>query len=287
MRLGMSEAFLPERMADFTPAVARRVRELGYSGVFARFTQEDPHEISSVRCRRVRAVSEAEGVRLFQATGYRPPLIHPDESERRSAVRTLCAALRVARDLGARAVATGPGSMSPRGPWFPHPYNYTPRARRQLVKSLREAAGAAEEYGVLLSVEGHQLVTLSSVRITRDVVDEVGSAWVKVEFDPVNWIALDTVYETGVAIAEMFATLGTRIASSHVKDVVVEDRLVVHLEPCTIGAGVVDLRAQLRGMEQVDSEAPVITELAATAELAEVNALLVRTADELGIPILD
>lgn len=161
MRLGISGAFLPERMDELTVAHARRVRELGCSGVFTRFTEADPLTVPEVRCRRVRDLLEAEGVTMFQATGYRPALVHPDEPARRDACRTLCAGLRIAGRLGARAIDTGPGSLSPRGPWFPHPYNYTREAREQLVKSLREGARAAEEYGVLLCAEGHQLVTRS------------------------------------------------------------------------------------------------------------------------------
>ena len=41
MRFGMSGAFLPSSMDDFTPEMAVRIRDLGYSGCFTRFT-DDP-----------------------------------------------------------------------------------------------------------------------------------------------------------------------------------------------------------------------------------------------------
>ena len=41
MRLGMSGAFLPARMDDFSAEIAARIRELGFSGCFTRFT-DDP-----------------------------------------------------------------------------------------------------------------------------------------------------------------------------------------------------------------------------------------------------
>ena len=285
MRLGVSGAFLPERMAELTVEHARRVRELACSGIFTRFTEEDPLTVSDAHCRRVRDVLAAEGVEMFQATGYRPTLVHPDESARREACRTLCAALRIAGLMGARAVDTGPGSMSPRGPWFPDPYNYTAQAKEQLVKSVRECARAAEEHGVLLCLEGHQLVTLRSAEVMREVVDAVDSPWVRVDFDPVNWLTLETVYESGAAIDAMLGALADRIASAHAKDVVVQDRLVVHIDHCASGSGILDTAALLRGMERIDPEAPIIVEAAETHELSDVFSFLRRTAAELAIEV--
>jgi sugar phosphate isomerase/epimerase len=287
MRLGLSDAILPERMDLITAELARRVRELGFSGVFTRFTEHDPFAVTEAQCRRVRELFEAEGVAMFQATGYRPALVHPDESARREASRTLREALRIAGQLGARAIDTGPGSMSPRGPWFPDPYNYTPQALEQLVKSVRECVGAAEEHGVLLCLEGHQLVTLRSAEVMREVIDAVDSPWVRVDFDPVNWITLETVYETGPAIGAMLETLGDRIASAHVKDVFVEDRMVVHIEHCASGKGILDTGAVLRGIERLDPEAPVIVEALSDDEVPEVRAFLMRVAEENGITVLD
>ena len=58
---------------------------------------------------------------MYQTTGYWQCLIHPDETERKKAVRTVQEALRVAGDIGARGIDTGPGSMNPTGPWNSSP----------------------------------------------------------------------------------------------------------------------------------------------------------------------
>ena len=62
MRLGLSGAFLPERMDDLTAEHVRRVRALGCSGIFTRFTEDDPLTAGEARCRRVRELLAAEGV---------------------------------------------------------------------------------------------------------------------------------------------------------------------------------------------------------------------------------
>ena len=123
MRFGMSGAFLPEDMDGLTPDSLRRVRALGFSGVFTRFRHNDPHNTPRAKAERARQLFADEGVRLFQATGYWQNLVTPDENARKEAVRTLQAALRLAGWLGARGIDTGPGSMNADGPWFPHPYN--------------------------------------------------------------------------------------------------------------------------------------------------------------------
>jgi sugar phosphate isomerase/epimerase len=226
-------------------------------------------------------------VNLFQVTGYWQNLVTPDETARREAVRTLQAALTLAGWLGARAIDTGPGSMSADGPWFPHPYNWTAEARRQLVRSLREAAPAAEANGVLLCVEGHQLVTLESAAVTAEILDEVGSPWVGSDYDSANWITRETVYRTGDALREDFRVLGHHIRSAHAKDIWLENRLALHLQDGCPGRGTMDFRTLFELVEALSPDYPVIVEGAATEELEAVGHLFHRIAADAGITVLD
>jgi sugar phosphate isomerase/epimerase len=286
VRFGMSGAFLPEDVDDVTAAVAQRVRALGFSGVFTRFAANDPTTVRRERCERARALLEDAGLRTYQATGYWQPLVHPDDGERREAVRVLQAALRMAGWLGARAIDTGPGSLAASGPWGPHPYARSAQARHQLVRSLRECAAAAEQAGVLLCLEGHVLVCIDSAEAMRDVLDEVGSPWVRADFDPVNWITLDTIFDTGAAIGQMLDVLGDRVASAHAKDVVLWDRLVLHLDQTAAGLGVLDYDVFLRRMDAYGPDVPVIVEAAEEADLPRVAAFLHERAQRLGIAVV-
>ena len=283
----MSGCFLPADMRDLTPEMCRRVRSLGFSGIFTRFRANSPHDTPHSVARAVRQLLADEGVRLYQATGYWQNLVTPDETARAEAVRTLQAALRLAGALGARGIDTGPGSMNPDGPWFPHPDNWTAGARRQLVRSLKECAKTAEDEGVYLSLEGHQLVTLESPEVTRDVLDEVGSQWVRSDYDSANWITLRTVFDTGAALNHAFDVLGRHIVSCHAKDIWVENRLAVHLQDGCPGKGHMDFTTLFRRMEALSPDYPVIAEGNSTEDLPAVSALFHRTAQELGIRVLD
>ena len=285
MRFGVSGELIPSNMDAITPALTERVKELGFTGIFSRFRDNDPHTTTEAQCKRVRAILNDAGLAMYQCTGYWQCLIDPDEAGRRAAVQTLQGALKVAGWLGARGIDTGPGSLSASGPWAPHPGNWTPEARERLIDSLRACAPVAEACGVYLSMEGHQLVTLDSAKTMRDILDAVGSRWVRCDFDPVNWITLRTIYETGPAIQGMVETLGHHIVSAHAKDVQIQDKLVIHIDNIAAGTGILDFPTFLRLIEDLDPSYPVIVEAAAIDELPAVSAFLHCTARKCGITV--
>ena len=286
MRLGMSGAFLPRNMDDFTPEMATKVKALGFSGVFTRFGENDPFETTPAKCLRVRDLLADHGLRIYQATGYWQPLIHPDEAGRRQAVRVLQQALKIAGDLGARGIDTGPGSLNSTGPWNPHPENWNLESRQQLIKSLRESAPAAEDNQVYLSLEGHQLVVLENEQVTKEILDAVGSPWVRSDLDPANWITLKTIFRTDEAIHQMFDVLSEHIVSGHAKDVTITNAHTLHLPTTSVGKGMLDFKTYLRRMEDLNPDYPLIVEGSSEAELPEASTFLHRTAQELGIDII-
>ena len=223
---------------------------------------------------------------MYQTTGYWQCLIHPDETERKKAVRTVQEALRVAGDIGARGIDTGPGSMNPTGPWNPHPDNWSQRSKAQLIKSLRECAKAAADNQVYLSLEGHQLVVLENEKVTKEILDAVDSPWVRSDLDPANWVTLKTVYSTGEYIDRIFDTLGNHIVSGHAKDITLTNKHTLHLPTCAAGTGMLDFKAYIRRMHALDPEYPLIVEGAQEEQLPEVSDFLHRTAAELGIQVI-
>jgi sugar phosphate isomerase/epimerase len=287
MRFGMSGCFLPTNMDDVTPQMCKRVRDLGFSGIFTRFRANDPHTTTKAQAHRLRDVLAGNGLRLYQATGYWQNMVTPDESARKEAARTVQAALRLAGWMGARGIDTGPGSMNPDGPWYPHPDNWTPSARHQLVKTLQECEPAAQDAGVYLSLESHQLVTLATPEITREILDEVNSSWVRCDYDSANWITLDTVFDTTSALNHHFDLLGKHIVSCHAKDIWIENKLTLHLQDGCPGKGLMDFKTLFRRMEELNPDYPVISEGNSTEELPFVSELFHQTAKDLGIRVLD
>lgn len=283
----MCGAFLPDDMDDLSSVMCKRVRAMGYSGIFTRFKKNDPSSAQRSKAERVRSLLADENLRLFQVTGYSQNLVSPDQAVRRDSVRTLQAALKLAGWLGARGIDTGPGSMSSHGPWFPDKENWTTRSQQNLVRSLRECAAAAEENGVYLSMEGHQLVTLESAEVTACILDEVNSPWVTSDYDSANWITRETVYDTGAAVKHHFKVLRKHIISCHAKDIWIENRHALHLQDGCPGKGVMDFATLFREIEKLSPDYPVIVEGAASEEMPLVSDLFHRIARECNIRVLD
>jgi sugar phosphate isomerase/epimerase len=261
MRLGVSGVIVPHRVDEVEARHVAAVRAAGFSGFATRFW-DHPGTVTPARARRVRDLFAAGGVTITQATGYWQPLIHPEPPARAAAVATLREAIRLAADLGARAVLTGPGTLNPRaaalpddqrrwGAWWPDRANHGPAAIDRLVASLREALPAAETHGVLISLECHVLSTLESPEVARQVVEAVGSPLVTINIDPVNFV--DTVpryWANAGRLNEIYDLLDPYIVSGDAKDILLDDPVVVHLKEMPAGDGALDWPTALRRFER-------------------------------------
>lgn len=262
MRLGVSGVIIPHRIAEVEANAVAAVRAAGFSGFATRFW-DDPRTIGREQARRVRDLFADGGVVVTQATGYWQPLIHPEPAARDAAVKTLQAAIRLAADLGAQAVLTGPGTLNARaaalpddqrrwGAWWPDRANHGPAAVERLIRSLREAVKTAEEHGCGLSLECHVISTIDSPECARMVVEAVDSPLVRINIDPVNFI--DTVpryYANDARLNEIFDLLDPYIVSGDAKDIVLDDPVVVHLKETPAGEGSLDYDLFLRRFERI------------------------------------
>ena len=116
---------------------------------------------------------------------------------------------------------------------------------------------------------------------------EVGSRWVRSDYDSANWITRETAYNTTAALNHDFDVLGRHIVSCHAKDSWIENRLTLHIEAGCPGKGTMDFQTLFRRMEDLSPEYPAIVEGAGTDDLPAVSALFHNTARELGIQVLD
>lgn len=247
MRSGVA-GFLPNEPAEIDRAGAEALRALGISG--ASVVLPHPTAYGEAEMVRVRETLAASGVAVAQANPRYHSLVGPEEV-RRDGLAALRAACHCARWLQAANVYVRPGSLNPRGPWLPHPGNTSPETLDQLIDSLRQAASVAEGEGVILALEGHVLSPLDSPSRIREVLDAVGSDALRFNADPVNFVGtLADVYDTRGLIDRLFAELGDRTVCAHLKDVYVEERLVLHLAECAPGEGLFDLPAFVTSFER-------------------------------------
>ena len=67
-------------------------------------------------------------------------------------------------------------------------------------------------------------------------------------------------------IRDFLARLGPHIRSCHAKDILLQDRLTVHLDEVRPGLGALDWPALLAGLSKLDADLSLMIEHLATAE---------------------
>jgi sugar phosphate isomerase/epimerase len=277
--------FLPGHFTDLTGEQIRQVHSLGFAGTGLP-AADDPAGVSTERAREIGQMFRDAGIELVEYGRYLTNLVSPDANDRRRNVASLREAFRVARAAGCPAAITGAGSLSPHGAWAPHPDNYAPETLDRLIATLREAVKGAEDEGVILGLECHTVTPLNNARTTRDVLDAVGSPALKVHLDPVNWVTWETVYQTGPATAEMFATLGPeRLLGAHSKGLEVEPRLIFHVNESVTGVAgdIFDHAALLRQASLMPPDFYVVLEHLKREQMPAARAHLLKIADEIGV----
>ncbi len=238
MRLGVVGVIPADFEVD--DARAAQIAAYGITGVGAHIGG-NPHDMQPERVRRLRDVLSAHGIQIVQFWGWYPSIITADEATRRTGIDHARRIVELGTEAGAAMIGIRPTSMSPNGAWAPHRDNFTPDAEDRLVDSLREIAEVGEAHGLPLALECHVTTTLNSPQAVRRVIERTGSKWIKVNLDPVNFVRdFPTAYDTTAMMHDLFATLGEYAASAHIKDVVVGDDLVVHIDEAIPGRGILD-----------------------------------------------
>src|SRR5262245_23163816 len=288
MRVAIQGGPVPVEVDQLTDEVAAGIAALGFGGVACHFGATvggwaTPDRVTTDVCRRAREVLERHGLKVAYSWSFWAPLVHADPAARARAIEVSRGALRVARDLGAPGVVSGPGSNDARGGWYPHRENFTDASLARLIRSCRDVAGAAEEYGVQFVLKGHTLSTLDTPERMKLAIDAVGSPMVKGGADPVNWMRLEHVYDTTGFIRRIFDVLGDDLVIAHAKDVYLEPRLVLHLTETVQGRGWIDFDTYLRLFEERCPDGWMVVEHVAAEDTPEAKRHLDAVAARLGI----
>jgi sugar phosphate isomerase/epimerase len=273
---------VPKNILDFSGETAQELRAAGFIGCSCFFpdaTLPGERELD-----RLRDTMRRGDIGVAQVNGRYEALVNPDEHLRREGIATLIAAVKVCRRLGGDNLYVRPGSLNPRGHWWPHRDNYLAATYDRLVDSLRQVSAAAEDAEVTLAIEGHTVSPLNTAAAVREIVDRVGSPALKFNSDPVNFISnVQEVYNSRRVIDDLFDTLGGVTWCLHAKDMDLEDRLVVHIAEVVMGRGQMDLGHTLRRFQEARPDGYVIVEHLPDDLIPEARDALLAAAEKVGV----
>lgn len=277
MRLGVA-GMLPGDPAAVTVERLQALRALGLTGASWHMASA---EVAAPALERVAAAFASAGIALAQlAPPAYPSLADPDPDRRAAAIALLRRMIEHTRFLGAPSLYVRPGSLHPRGGWAPHPDHHRPETIARLTESLRRLADDAAAAGVILAVEGHVVSPLHTPEVVRSVLETVASPVLRFNMDPVNFVAtLDDAFDPAGLLDRLFRELGSYSVAAHLKDVTVEERLVVHIAETLPGRGRLPLGDFLRRWEATAPDGWCLLEHLTFADLPEAIAA-VRAAQE-------
>ena len=276
---------IPNDFDRVDEARAREIAAFGITGVGAH-VGGNPHEMSTKRVRRLRDVLADQDIQIVQFWGAYPSIITPDESIRQTGVDHARRIVELGVEAGAAMIGIRPTSLNPNGAWAPHRDNYRPETEDRLVKSLSEIAQACEVHGLPIALECHVTTTLNSPKKVRQIIERTGSPWIKVNIDAVNFVSdFAAAFDTTPMLHDLFAQLGQYAAAMHIKDVVVGDDLVVHIDEDVPGRGLLDFDTLFREFEAVLPNGYGLVEHLPEAQIPEALAFVRSKLNALNIPI--
>ena len=286
MRLGVV-GLIPSDFASFDDVQARHIRSMGFTGVAAHVSG-DPFAARESGLRHLRAVLDANGLRLVQFWGWYPSLVTEDAAVRRQGIDAAREIVRLGAFMGADMVGIRPTSMSPNGAWSPDAANYLPATEDRLVDSLRAIAAACADHGLPMALECHVTTTLSSAEIVRRVIRRTGSPWIKVNLDPVNFVcSIPLAYHNTALLNDLFDELGEYIAAAHIKDVKVDDNHVVHISETPPGTGLLDFDTLFRRYEALLPDGYALIEHLPPEQIPAAATFVQQKLRDLQIPVKD
>ncbi len=286
MRLGIV-GMLPGNFRTFTKEQMEAIRGLEFTGFGFHFSSDDVFDVTTEDCEKYNQFMAGEGLDLVQfALTYSECLFDPDSTVRESIIRRINRGLEIARQIKAHSCLIRPGSLNPDGAWTSHRDNHLPESMERLIETLTPIAQKADAEGVTIIVETHAVSIMDSPETCKAVVDTIGLDSLRIVMDFVNHFqTLRQVYNSTDRLNHIFDVMGPIAPVAHVKDIKVENGLVLHINEEMPDEGELDLAQALRRFDGFYPDGYGLIEHLPMEKIPLANANVRRIAAENGIDI--
>jgi len=260
---------------------AEAVRNLGYRSTFCPVEVDAPEdEINAY----ARAAREADIV-IAEVGAWSSPL-SPEEATRKAALEQCKNALALAEAIGARCCVNIAGSRGTN--WAgPCPDDLTDATFEMIVETVRSIIDSVRPTRTFYTLETMPWMYPDSTESYLNLIDAIDRPAFAVHFDAVNLInSPQRYFANGEVIRDFVGRLGTHIRSCHAKDILLQDRLTVHLNEVRPGCGGLDYPALLSELSKLDEDMPLIIEHLSSDEEYQAAAQYIRqVAETMHIPL--
>ena len=212
--------------------------------------------------------------------------LSPDRTTSEAALELCKRSLVLADAIGARCCVNIAGSRGDK--WDgPAADDLTDHTFEMIVQTVRQIIDDVRPAGTFYTLETMPWMYPDSADSYLALIRAVDRPAFAAHFDPVNLICSpQRCFANADIVREFVAKLGAHIKSCHAKDVLLQDRLTVHLDEVRPGRGQLDYRTYLRELARLPEDTPVIMEhLSGADDYVAAAAHIRRIAEEEGIEL--
>jgi sugar phosphate isomerase/epimerase len=230
--------------------------------------------------------AHAAGIVIAEVGAWHANPISPDDGIRAQGIRFCQERLALAERVGARCCVNVAGSRG--AEWdTPHPDNLSADTFALIVDAVREIVDAVQPRRTVYALEPMPFILPDSPDSYLALLEAIDRPGFGVHLDPVNLINTPAkFYDNAGFLRECFAKLGPHVASVHIKDMVLEPGLTVHLSERRPGLGELDLGVFLTEADRLHPDTPILVEhLETEQEYAAAVAHVRAEASALGLSL--
>ena len=263
------------------------IKALEFTGLSFHFPSAEIPSVPPEACTRCVDMLETAKLDLVQfGITYDECLFHPDAAVREAGIASVQRGMATAVSLNAHHYLFRPGSLNPDGAWTSHRDNYLPKSMERLIETLKPIAEHAEHQELTLVMETHAVSIMDSPETCREVVERVGSDRLRIVMDFVNHFqTLRQVYNSEDRINHIFDVMGPIAPMAHIKDISVQNGLVLHLNEEVAGEGELALGVALKRFDARYPDGYGLIEHLPAEKIPLANANVRRIAAENGVNI--
>ena len=264
-----------------------KIKALEFTGLSFHFRSAEIPSVPPDACSRCVQMLEAANLDLVQfGITYEECLFHPDAAVRKAAIASVQRGMTTAVSLNAHHYLFRPGSLNPEGAWTSHPDNHLPESMERLIDTLKPIAEHAEKHELTLVMETHAVSIMDSPETCRKIVERVGSERLRIVMDFVNHFqTLQQVYNSEKRLNHIFDVMGPVAPMAHIKDIQVQNGLVLHLNEEVPGEGELELGTALKRFDERYPDGYGLIEHLPAEKIPLANANVRRIAAENGVRI--
>ena len=264
-----------------------KIKALEFTGLSFHFRSAEIPTVPPDACARCVRMLEDANLDLVQfGITYEECLFHPDATVREAAIASVQRGMATAVSLKAHHYLFRPGSLNPDGAWTSHRDNHLPESMERLIETLKPIAAYAEQHELTLVMETHAVSIMGSPEICREIVEHVGSDRLRIVMDFVNHFqTLLQVYNSEERLNHIFDVMGPVAPMAHIKDISVQNGLVLHLNEEVPGEGELELGVALKRFDELYPDGYGLIEHLPAEKIPLANANVRQIAAENGVRI--